>query len=490
MKNINSNRVFNHNPLPPDANGKFVLYWMQINRRLQYNYALDYAVSYANKLEKPLLILETLTCDYPWASDRFHQFLLEGMAENREITSKYNIHHYVYLESKHGEILELVEELATYSSVIISDEYPVFIIKKRNAHFSKRFKVPFITIDSNGIIPLKMTEKAPYSAYFFRKIMQKNFKDAYTMPPAKEPLADLKVKEPVDLPDDINKSWRQGDSILGDITGFIQSQAIDHEVKPVSIKGTRSAALVELNNFIINKLKYYGKRRNDPDYNCTSRLSPWLHFGKISEYEIIRAVLNGQPDNWDLTDIEDRGGKKEGFFKGYDYIEQYLDELITWREVGFHFAHHTPDYNKFESLPEWARRTLQQHQNDAREKVYSFEQFEQALTHDEIWNAAQRQLVREGYIHNYLRMLWGKKILEWTPEPRIALQYMIELNNKYALDGRDPNSYSGIFWILGRFDRPWFERPVFGKIRYMSSDSTRKKVKLKQYLKEYGEKKA
>ena len=162
--------------------------------------------------------------------------------------------------------------------------------------------------------------------------------------------------------------------------------------------------------------------------------------------------------------------------------------MITWREIGLNRCAHDPAYDQFHTLPDFALQTLDRHRADQRPWLYSLEEFRDAATHDEIWNAAQRQLTREGRMHNYLRMLWGKKILEWTETPETALDVMIELNNRYALDGRDPNSYSGIFWVLGRFDRAWGpERPVFGKVRYMSSDNTRRKIKLKDYLAKYSE---
>lgn len=164
--------------------------------------------------------------------------------------------------------------------------------------------------------------------------------------------------------------------------------------------------------------------------------------------------------------------------------------MITWREVGFHFAHHEPNYDQYETLPDWALESLEKHKDDPREYIYELEEFAQSQTHDEIWNAAQTQLREKGVMQNYLRMLWGKKVLEWTPNPETALAYLIELNNRYAIDGRDPNSYSGIFWIFGRFDRAWQERPIYGKTRYMTSDSTRRKLKLKQYLEKYGSQKS
>jgi deoxyribodipyrimidine photo-lyase len=180
-------------------------------------------------------------------------------------------------------------------------------------------------------------------------------------------------------------------------------------------------------------------------------------------------------------------GSSNGWWGVEEHVESFLDELITWREVGYNMCSRSDDYDRYESLPKWAQQTLGKHAEDPREYVYTLDEFESAQTHDPLWNAAQRQLVREGRIHNYLRMLWGKKVLEWSASPQAALDVLIELNNKYALDGRNPNSYSGIFWVLGRYDRAWVpERPIFGTIRYMSSDNTARKVRVKDYLRRYG----
>jgi len=486
MKNINSNRVFKRNDHDPNPDGRYVMYWMQAHHRFEYNYALDYAVGWANKLRLPLLVHEGIICNYRWASDRMHRFLLESTLEDYELSKDYGITYYPYLETSPGEADKLVKELTKEAAVIITDEYPTFIMAERNRSWPEQVDVPYITVDANGIIPLGITDKAPYSAYHFRKIMQRHFVDCFTNPPDEKPLSKLENTDRVELPENITKNWPHAGNQLKDIDSFIAGLDIDHSVGPVEMKGTRDAAISQRNKFLDNDLSKYGKERNDPDNDRTSRLSPWLHFGKISEYEIVKETLDRQPEGWNLSQVKDNNGQRSGFFKGHSYIEKFLDELITWREVGYHFCHHTRDYAAFESLPDWVLETFEEHKDDPREYVYSLQQFEQAKTHDEIWNAAQRQLIKEGYIHNYLRMLWGKKILEWTKKPEDALEIMIELNNKYAMDGRDPNSYSGIFWILGRFDRPWFERPIFGKIRYMSSDSTRKKVKLKGYLEKYG----
>ncbi|MEQ8885758.1 MAG: hypothetical protein RIC57_14295 [Balneola sp.] len=489
MKNINSYRKFSRNNNEPNENGDYVLYWMQINRRFQYNYALEYAVGWANKLGKPLLIYEGLSIEYPWACDRFHAFIMQGMKENLEFTQSNDLNYFSFVEPEIGAGKGLFYRLAENACTVISDEYPVFIIKKHNERVADKIDVPYTTIDSNGIIPLGVTDKDPYSAYLFRKIMQKHFKEGFTNPPKKDPIDELENKDQIELPKDFLNDYPKADKMLENIEETISGLDIDHEVGVIDMTGTRQAALGKLGQFIGHSLLEYDEKRNHPDKKKTSGLSPWLHFGKISEFEIVKAALEHQPEGWTLEDLTPNGGKNSGFFNGDENIESFLDEVITWREVGFHFAHHVDNYDEFESLPNWARTTMEEHKDDVREYVYTLEEFELSKTHDEIWNAAQTQLREEGIIHNYLRMLWGKKIIEWTPNHRTALEYMIELNNKYAIDGRDPNSYSGIFWCFGRFDRAWQEREIFGKLRYMTSESTRKKVKLDQYLAKYGNQK-
>ncbi|TYP94757.1 Deoxyribodipyrimidine photo-lyase type II [Fodinibius salinus] len=489
MKNINSKRVFKRNGTEPDSDGDYVLYWMQINRRFQYNYALEYAVGWANKLDKPLLIYEGLSCDYPWASDRFHHFLMEGMKENLSYAEEENVNYYSYLEDKPGAGDGLLYELAENACAVISDEFPVYIIREHNEKVAPKLETPYITVDSNGIIPLGLTEKAPYNAYFFRKIMQRNFVECFTNSPKKDPLADLENLSKVKLGDEFLSKYPPADKKLENQESFIGSLPINHDVSKIALEGTRQSALGKLGQFIQYGLSKYDENRNDPDENAASGLSPWLHFGKISEYEIVDAVLDHQPKGWDLDNITFNKGSTGGFFNGDPNVDSFLDEVITWREVGFHFAHHEPDYDQYETLPDWALESLEEHKDDPREYIYELEEFAQSKTHDEIWNAAQTQLREEGVMQNYLRMLWGKKVLEWTPNPETALAYLIELNNRYAIDGRDPNSYSGIFWIFGRFDRAWQERPIYGKVRYMTSDSTRRKLKLKEYLDKYGNQK-
>jgi len=485
MNNINSYRVFHRNSAEVNLYGDYVVYWMQINRRFHYNYALEYAVGWANKLDKPLLIYEGLNCDYPWACDRIHTFMMQGMKENLDYALENKINYYSYLEDEPGAGKGLLYRLAENACCIISDEYPVYIIRDHNETVPKKIDTKYTTVDSNGLIPLGLTDKAPYNAYFFRKIMQRNFIECYTHPPAENPIDSLQNRATVELDDEFLDRYPRADEKLETIDDFVSTLSIRHDVTPVAFEGTRQAALDQLDEFNIQKLPEYEKHRNDPDVDATSGLSPWLHFGKISEYEIVHEVLQHQPEGWSLDDITFNKGSTGGFFNGNENVDGFLDEVITWREVGFHFAHHEPNYDQFETLPDWARKTLNKHRDDEREYLYSYEELEQSQTHDELWNAAQTELREEGTMHNYLRMLWGKKVMQWTPDPETALAYLIELNNQFAIDGRDPNSYSGIFWCFGRFDRAWQERPILGKTRYMTSKSARKKLKLDKYLKRY-----
>jgi deoxyribodipyrimidine photo-lyase len=257
-------------------------------------------------------------------------------------------------------------------------------------------------------------------------------------------------------------------------------------VGPGGALGGARAASSALSLFLKEKLDRYLDERDHPDSDVASGLSPYLHFGHISVHEVFARIARREGYSEERLSMAS-AGRREGFWGMGPAAEAFLDQIVTWREIGFTMCSLRPDdYDRYDSLPEWAKRTLTKHAGDPRPTTYSLEELEAARTHDRIWNAAQTELVREGRMQNYLRMLWGKKILEWTRSPEEALSFMIHLNNKYALDGRDPNSYSGIFWVLGRYDRAWGpERPIFGTIRYMSSESAARKLRLKEYLRAY-----
>jgi deoxyribodipyrimidine photo-lyase len=284
----------------------------------------------------------------------------------------------------------------------------------------------------------------------------------------------------------VRTRWPQASPTLLQSDSSLADLPIDHTVSPVGESGGYRAAQRTLSRFLDGSLDRYAAERNDPDAEAGSELSAYLHFGHISSHQVLDALARREDwSPWQLSD--ETGGQRRGWWNLGESAEAFLDELVTWRELGYNFCFHRKDYAEFESLPDWAQRTLHEHRGDARPRTYSLEEFEEAATHDEIWNAAQRELRARGRIHNYLRMLWGKKILHWSRSPQEALDVMIELNNKHAIDGRNPNSYSGVFWVLGRFDRAWGpEREIFGKVRYMSSKNTRRKLRLEAYLGHWG----
>jgi deoxyribodipyrimidine photo-lyase len=410
------------------------------------------------------------------------------MREHLERSQVEGWNYFPYVEQAPGKGKGLVSALSADACIVISDAFPTFIHPKQNAAAASKCLVSYITVDSNGILPMAISSKASYSAFIFRKtVMQRHFREAWEARPEQNPLSALKTREKIDL-SDIFSQWTHAGKLLTDIPALLPTLPIDHSVTPLPLEGTSKAAKQVLERFVLERLPHYAEKRNHPDEHAYSGLSPYLHFGKISAHDIADRVLSAQPPGWNPDQITYADGQNRGFFKGDENIESFLDEFVTWRELGYHYCYHVPAHDTFESLPDWVKETLTAHDADPREYVYTLEELERARTHDDIWNAAQRQLVREGIIHNYLRMLWGKKILEWSPDAKTALQHMIHLNNKYSIDGRDPNSYTGIMWVLGRFDRPWAPaRSIFGTVRYMSSDSTRKKLKLKQYLKRFGE---
>ena len=472
--------------VPEDARRDYVLYWMTAARRLEGNFALDQAVARAQALGKPLVILEALRAGYRWASDRHHAFVLAGMDEHRQRLDGGPVAYHPYVEPEAGAGRGLLAALAERACLIVTDDAPVFFLPRMLAAAAERVDCRVEAVDSCGMLPLSLVDRPFSSAYHFRRFLQKHLGPHLSELPGVDPLDGAGLPRGA-IPEAVSARWPAASpELLAGTPEALASLAIDHDVAPSPIKGGASAARERLDRFVADRLDRYGEGRNDPDGDASSGLSPWLHFGHISPHEIFRRVA--AREGWSPARLgSDASGKRHGWWGMSASAEAFLDELVTWREVGFGFCQVVPGYDRYDSLPDWARETLAEHASDPRPWTYTLEEFEQARTHDEIWNAAQRQLLREGVIQNYLRMLWGKKILEWSASPQEALATMIELNNRYALDGRDPNSYSGIMWVMGRFDRGWPERPVFGKIRSMSSDATRRKVSLDAYLERWGD---
>ncbi|MBT8335428.1 MAG: deoxyribodipyrimidine photolyase [Gemmatimonadetes bacterium] len=469
------------------GDGDFVLYWMVTQRRLEWNYALDQAVGYARKLGVPLVILEALRVGYRWSSPRHHRFALDGMREHRQRLADGSVTYLAYVEPEEGAGKGLLETLASRAAVIVTDDYPVFFVPRMQHAAGRALDVRLERVDSNGLLPMRSAGRTFFAAQHFRRHLHKNLPALFGEAPEAAPFDGGLPEGPAPLPDGLLDRWPMAspDLLDGDAE-LLRGLPLEYDVAPAQAGGGRAAARERLERFLTNHLDDYGEGRNHPDDGGASGLSPWLHWGHLSAHEIFDRLT--RREEWTPARVSDEvTARREGWWGMSKGAEAWLDELITWREIGFNFAVERPDYDQYDSLPDWARKTLAEHAADPREHVYDLDAFDAAATHDPLWNAAQRQLRREGVIHNYLRMLWGKKILEWTPDPRAALEIMIELNNRYALDGRDPNSYSGIFWVLGRFDRGWPERAVYGTVRSMSSESTRRKVRLTRYLDRFGE---
>jgi deoxyribodipyrimidine photo-lyase len=447
-------RVVQLNDKPVNSDAKYVLYWMQMFKRVENNHALIYAVRKANELKLPLVVYEGLKYYYPWASDRIHTFILEGVEEKREAFEKLGIRYVFYLQKDKSSPTQTVAKLAKDAALIVTDDFPCFIIPQHNERISSKAQVPVFAVDSNGIIPMSKFDKEEYGAYTIRPKIKKLL-DNYLKPLADEKVEIKSVGLNVDCPETPVTS--------ATISKLVSECDIDHSVKPSEhYHGGTANGRKRLKKFVSDILPDYDTARNKPNVDGSSRLSSYLHFGFLSPLEIALAV--------------------QGADAPQASKDAYLEELIVRRELSYNFTQHNAKYDSLESLPAWVHKTMRAHVDDERQFLYSLEELENGKTHDELWNAAQREMVVTGEMHNYVRMLWGKNVIAWSPSYEVAFETLVHLNNKYCLDGRNPNSYAGILWCFGKHDRPWMERPVFGMMRYMTSGSTGKKFDAKKYI--------
>ncbi len=430
-----------------DPEGHCVVYWMQRAQRGIDNPALDVAVEAANALGKPVVVFFAPVPFYPHANLRHYQFLNEGIPDIASDLAARNVGFVLRRYPEHS-LLKFCEEVKP--SLVVSDENPMREPETWRQTAARKLKIQFWTVDADVIVPSKSLEKAQYAAHTIRPRLQE-WLETYLVP-STNPRARVKWRKPASLPSlnpeiDITHGWR-----------------LDRSVTPVSSwRGGSKEAMRLLKNFIRRKLRGYGIQRNKPEIDHTSRLSPYLHFGHISPITIALAVQEADAPKSDQ--------------------QAFLNQIITWRELAANLVRFNPDYDSFECAEPWAHRTLAQHAKDPRPVVYTESELENAQTRDQLWNAAQMQMVNTGWMHNYMRMYWAKKILEWMKSPAEAYRIAVYLNDKYELDGRDPNGYAGIAWaVVGKFDRPWFERPIFGLIRYMSGASTGKKFDSRKYI--------
>ncbi len=432
-------------------------------RRTNENPSFQHAVREAEQRGVGVWMLEVVRSDYPHASDRFHAFIQQGMADNEAACKSMGVGYHAHVETKAGDTKMMLQAVSKTASLIVTDDHPGFFIPRMLA--AVHVDCPVVAVDGNGLLPLSATPRTYPAAVHFRRHVQKSLPDHWWFP-------DRDVDaDGADVPEELVTRWPHNPQEK------LDALPIDHSVAAVETRGGSRAASDCLDGFDVDG---YGDA-NHPDAHATSGLSPYLHFGHIGTHQVVRTILDAADwsPNWGPAN-----GARAGWWKAPEPVEAFLDQIVTWRELGFVDQHHRPDNSSFESLPDWAKETLGVHAKDPRERL-PMDVLESAQTDDEVWNAAQRQLLQEGVIHNYLRMVWGKRFLEWSRDAEEAFQRMLHLNDKWALDGRDPNSVSGIAWVLGRFDRAWGERDVFGKVRYMSSANTVRKLRMRGYLERF-----
>jgi deoxyribodipyrimidine photo-lyase len=438
----------------PDPKGKCIVYWMQRAQRGMDNHALDKAVDVANALGLPVVAYFAGISNFPHGALRGYVFLNQGLPDIEEDCGTRGVG-FLTRYAPHEDHLRFFADV--HAAMVIGDENPMRAPEQWRVDIASKLRIPFWTVDADVIVPSKLLLKAQYSGAIARPRIMKalpHFLKPFTNPHASTPWKTPRGLLADDPRADMTKGWKDLDRSVGGVAAW---------------QGGHHEAMRRLGVFVKDKLAKYADDRNHPEREATSRLSPYLHFGHIGPLTIALAIEAAVKKDPKLAKARD----------------SYYNEVITWRELSVNFCRYQPDYDNPGCVDHWASETIAKHDRDKREVVYTLKQLEAAETYDDLWNAAQLQMVRFGWMPNYLRMLWGKKIVEWTPDVATAMKYLVYLNDKYFLDGRDPNGYSGIAWCaLGKFDRPWPERPVFGKRRYMSSESAKRKFDAKRYMAE------
>jgi deoxyribodipyrimidine photo-lyase len=432
----------------PVKSGEYVLYWMQQSQRAECNHALEFAIERANEQRLGLVVYFGLTDAFPDANERHYRFMLEGLREVHDALSRRGI--CMVVERSAPEVG--VVSFSSKASLVVCDRGYLRIQRAWREYVAARIECPLIQIESDAVVPVETaSDKEEYSAATLRPKLHRVLQRY---------LVDLEEGFPVVD----SAGWKFDSCDLSDPSGVVLGLAIDRSVAASSLyHGGAAEANRRLDEFVLRKLDRYDDSRNDPNEDGLSNLSPYLHFGQISPIRVAIEITR----------------------RGSTGLRAFLEELIVRRELSMNFVHYNPQYDSFSGLPNWARQTLSKHQHDAKEYKYTRDELEQARTHDEYWNAAQMQMVLTGKMHGYMRMYWGKKILEWTATPQGAYDIALNLNNKYEIDGRDPNGFSGVAWCFGKHDRPWGERSVFGNVRYMNANGLKRKFDADSYARRY-----
>ena len=423
----------------------FVVYWMQAAQRARTNHALEYAVRAANELRKPLVVFFALTENYPEANERHYAFMLEGLKETQETLRGRGIPMVV----RRGEPAKEIAAFGRDAAMVVVDDGYVRVERGWRRSAAAALDCPLVEVATNVIVPVwAASSKEEYAAATLRPRIYRLL-DGFLTPLRETPLRVESVEPALD-------NWD-----IGDTGAALARLDLDRTIGRVPFfKGGAAEAEKRLRAFVKNKLAAYAEARNDPSLDALSGLSPYLHFGQISPLAVALAVKKGP---------------------AYGQAA-FLEELVVRRELSFNFVHYNRAYDRFEGLPGWCRQTLLERAGDPRPYLYSRTELETAATHDPYWNAAQKEMVLTGKMHGYMRMYWGKKILEWSASPRAGFRTALALNNAYELDGRDANAFAGVAWAFGKHDRPWAWRPIFGTVRYMNAAGLRRKCDADAYV--------
>lgn len=442
---INSKRIFRPDDWTPEQ-GR-VIYWMSREQRSEDNWGLLYAQQLADEMNTEMAVVFTLADNFLEATERQYDFMLKGLKEASENVQKKNIPFYLLKGDPLSTIMNFISEFDV--NHLVTDFDPLKIKQQWQKGVREDNSVAFYEVDSHNIVPARhASNKQEFGAYTLRPKIHKNLEEFL------DEFGELKNQVDLDKFGIQKTDWQSAMQFLN----------INRDVNAVDwvLPGEKEARKV-FEYFINNKLAEYDESRNDPNRDALSNLSPYLHFGQISSQRIALDILKSSRKNQN--------------------IDSFLEELIVRKELADNYCLFNPEYETLKNIPEWAKKTLDEHWKDEREYVYSRDEFEEARTHEDLWNAAQNEMRKRGKMHGYMRMYWAKKILEWSRSPEEALEIAIYLNDKYELDGRDPNGYTGCAWaIAGVHDRAWTERPLYGKIRYMNSRGAKRKFDVKAYV--------
>ena len=425
--------------------GAYVVYWMQSSQRVHDNHALAYAIDWGNRLQIPVVVYFGLYDDFPGGNLRHFAFMLEGLQSAAQKLRDQGMEMVVKTTYPPEGALHMARKAA----LLVMDRGYLRVEKTWRQEVIDRCDVPVYQVETNVVLPVeRVSHKEEYAAHTIRKKIHRALQNYLVPLKPRRPTVSALGRTDLEMEQDL-------DLLQQPIAEILEGLQVDRKVPPVSsrvFQGGEDAAHRQLEAFIDRKLAAYPDKQSDAGDTVTSELSPYLHFGQISPLKVALRVY------------EQVG----------DVHHPFLEQLIVRRELAMNFVYWNEAYDSFTALPDWAQKTLNEHRGDPRDVIYTLEELVQANTYDRYFNAAQRELMMRGTIHNYMRMYWGKKIIEWSPTPEEAFKVLLQLNDEFALDGRDPNGYTNILWCFGKHDRPFQERQVLGKVRYMSEKALKR----------------